>query len=335
MKLSEAYKILELPENSSQEEVKKKFRTLTKKYHPDINKEPDAENTFKKINQAYSRIQSGEPDEAAFSYQPNYNTEGMGFDISDLFGGFGGFGRQKNKQSRPRQEQPIHLSTDLTFKEAIYGCKKDISYSRKIPCKSCDGEGNIPDASKSCKKCNGAGQFVSRQGNTVISQVCTSCFGKKSSLPCTSCNSTGYSTSETSVSVSIPPGVINKNILKLQGMGNFAGTISDFFNTSAHAYSDVFLTLNVENNDFFKIEENDIVCHHTISLLDALKGKTDSVETLDGNVDIAINPKTKNKDEIILPNKGVGRLGNQKIILNVEYPDNVQDIINVMEQKCQ
>jgi molecular chaperone DnaJ len=250
--------------------------------------------------------------------------------LGELFG----FGRTQNRQQQKIRNEPnILLTTDISFKDSIYGCKKELSFDRKIACRACDGHCVLIDSEKACKKCHGTGQTVSRNGNSIITQTCSSCRGARHTIPCTSCGAVGYSVNTTSVSVSIPPGVINNNVLKLQGMGNFCGIRNLFGGAAMQAHTDTLLTIKVEPNDKFKIEGNDIVCVENITLLDAIKGKTIPVATLDGDEQITIKPLSKNKDEIVLSRKGLGRVGNQRIVLNIDYPENINDIINILEKK--
>jgi molecular chaperone DnaJ len=324
MNLSDAYKTLGLSKDASPEEAKKRYRELTKKYHPDVNKEPDAEEKFKKINEAYEIIKSGKDDtvidqHGQWAYQDFIN-------ISDIFN----INNIRRKQSKGvRYETDISLHTTISFKESVLGCKKNFTYKRKLKCDLCGGDGSAP-IHNGCTQCNGTGFITSRHGNMISQSTCNKCMGRQQTEDCKKCNTTGFLEVDTSISISIPAGILDGQILRLQHMGNYAGYINNMFNET-DIYTNANLLVNVEKIPGLRLENQDVVSMINISLLEALEGCTKSIETIDGNVDISIPQKTKNKDEVILPNLGVNRKGNHRVIINIEYPSNIDNLISYLK----
>lgn len=315
MRLQEAYSILGLSPNASQDDAKKKYRELTKKYHPDVNKEDGAEDKFKKINEAYAVIQKGE--------------DGPQFQGID----FGDFVNSRNSPFRKRRQPPeiINLNTTISFKESIFGCKRDFTYERRVKCDQCDGNGAYP-LHNGCTECQGQGVVITRQGNMIIQQTCRKCHGKQNFEECKTCSSVGGIKSTRTVSVTIPPGISNGGVLRLEGMGNFVEVVNNFFN-SGDAYTDAFVRVNVEKSEFeCQIKDKNLHTPLKITLLEALRGCTKSVETLNGKKEIEIVKKTKNAQQVILPNLGVARIGNQIVDINVEYPQDIDSLIDYLSK---
>lgn len=316
MRLSEAYSILEISENTSPADVKKKYKELSKKYHPDVNKDPGAEDKFKKINEAYSRIQKGEDDIEQGSMS--------GFDPFEHFSNFNPFFQQS--QQRAKQVNHVVIELNISFAESILGTKKEISFNRLTKCSSCNGQGQIA-INNGCTKCGGKGQITNQQGNMIFVQTCNKCMGRLKNQACNPCNSSGVLDTVSTVSVNIPGGVIDKNILRLAGMGNFAGQFM-----SMDQFSDVHLILNVSQDPNLRLENSFVIYNLKISLLEALKGCKKTVPTVNGEQDIDIKPLSKNCDEITIPNMGINRTGDQKVILEVTYPDDTIKLINALSQ---
>lgn len=304
MNLKEAYATLELAQGTSPEEAKKKYRELTKKYHPDINKDPGAEDRFKKINEANQVIQTGKGTDS----QPRQSYHQ------------GGFHRQQVIQL-----ENIEVHQTISFKESVLGCKKEIKYTRQSKCQGCGGAGEIK-LNNGCKTCGGKGQVVNRQGNMVMVNTCPDCYGQTSMAPCTSCSGNGTVHTEVNVHVSVPAGILDGNILRLQGMGNFAGS----FMGLADQHTDAFLHLKVTPEPGLNIEGTSVISHLTIPLLDALRGGKYKIKTINGEKEIQVKPQSRNRDEVIIPHCGVSGTGDQKVILDVEYPKNTDKLIGIL-----
>jgi molecular chaperone DnaJ len=311
MNLKEAYTTLEIPEGSSEAEAKKKFRELSKKLHPD-NKDTGDEAKFKKINQAYQRIRAGEDDPREAYAQGGYP---------------GGFQRQWHTQVVELSN--VDVGTVISFKEAVQGLKKEIKYNRQSKCQSCAGAGQIR-TNNGCQKCGGRGQVVSKQtsGNQSFVSVatCTACYGKSTVTECTACKGDGLVHTDVSVHVSIPAGILDGTTLRLQGMGNYAGSVMGLMDQ----YTDAFLHVTVTPEPGLQIEGQSVVSHLSISLLDALRGCERSVKTILGQKTAMIKPGSRNKDEVIIPHCGVGGTGDQRVILDVQYPKNTDKLVGVL-----
>jgi molecular chaperone DnaJ len=327
MNFKEAYALLEIPEGSSKEDAKKAFKKLAAKCHPDVCKEPDAENKFKKINEAYQVIESGKSTDPG--QQGNWSSYGHAsspFDIQDILNDMMG----RNSRSPFARHQyniratDIYMCETISFREAVIGYKKEIKYSRNIACKKCDGLGSIT-LDNGCKLCGGRGRTVTARGPMLVDQTCSACFGKIKTESCSECNSTAYVKTETSISVNIPPGIFNGNVLRLGGMGNYSGTMS--------GYTSVLLTLTVIEDPGLKIQDKDVLTELHISLLEALQGCKKKVKTIDGEKEINIDALTKNKDEVILSKLGVAKIGNERVIIHVDYPTYCRELIEVLNKK--
>jgi molecular chaperone DnaJ len=312
MNLKEARTILEISEGASQDEAKRKYRELTKKYHPDINKEPGAEDKFKKINEAYQCVSSGKgTDREEIGWQ----------DSGNPFGGFPFGVNPFGNRSPVYQVDNINLETTISFKESVIGCQKNLKFNRKTKCKDCNGQGVIA-INNGCDKCGGKGQIVNNRGGMVFIQTCDKCYGRTQANACKICNKKGTVDAEASINVTIPGGVQNSNSLRLGGVGHYIGNFGPL-----EQHTDAHLRVNVISEPGLILDGNTVISNISISLLEALQGCKKTVNTIMGNKEIEIKPKSRNKDEVILPKLGVNLHGDQKIILDVQYPEDVNILI--------
>lgn len=316
MKLSEAYITLELPTTATPEEAKKRFKKLAGKFHPDINKSPDAEAKFKRINEAYQIIESGNDTEPQQAPDWNSHFRNAGQDS------FATFFRNANK--RQHFAANIEIQATISFRDSAQGCKKEIAYSRQTKCPHCQGSGNKP-INNGCKKCGGKGQVTTRSQGSIFIQTCPDCGGKSQTSPCNDCNSAGVLNADMSVNVSIPAGIIDGNILRIQGKGNFAGSLMGL----QDQYSDVFLHLKVTPDPDMSLVNGNVVSQLNISLLDALQGCSKNIRTIDGDKTVQVEKTTKNKDEIILSVGDHNKI-KHRIIVNVSYPTNIDKLVSAL-----
>lgn len=310
MNLDEAYKILELSPGASLDDAKKKRKELMKKYHPDVNKDPGAEEKFKKVNEAFNVI--GKPQNQQF--QPT----GGGINIQDFI---------NRKRHKGANTPPVNLNAHISFKESIFGCKRDFVYDRQAKCDECGGQG-LYNIHNGCSECGGRGVIIRQQGSMIMQQTCTKCRGRTAVEECKTCSGTGGLKSTRSITVMVPGGITNGTTLRLEGMGHFVDIINDFFG-SGEMCTDAFVKVHVGPADFkYSIKNNNLHTSLDISLVDALKGCTKTVQTLEGNKEINIPAKTKNGEQVIIPNLGVSREGNQVVDINVEYPQDIDSLIS-------
>jgi molecular chaperone DnaJ len=304
MNLKEAYTTLELSEGASQDEAKKKYRELTKKWHPDINKDNGAEEKFKKINEAYECIKNGKGND-----RPDVKIRGNPF-------------------SHFRQQsvlQNVEIGITISFKDSVLGCKREVKYSRQAKCKDCNGQGETLQ-NNGCKKCGGKGRITSEQRGMIFISDCPECFGQSSTIECKACQGQGLANTDVSVHVSVPAGIQNGNTLRLQGMGNYAGSMMGFVDQ----YTDTLCHVIVTPEPGLSIEGRYVVSSVTITLLDALRGCERTVKTVFGDRRIQIKPESRNRDEVIIPHHGVGGTGDQKVLLDVQYPKNTTKLIGAL-----
>lgn len=300
MRLNEAYSILELSPNASSEEAKKKYRELTKKYHPDVNKDPGAEDKFKKINEAYKIVQNGElePDLHNFHNHSQYFIK----------------------------IEHINVYTTISFKDSVLGKKQEVKFVRNSKCAKCDGRGEV-QLNNGCSKCNGKGRVISQERGFIVARTCDQCNGKMKFESCNTCKNTGSIESTATVSVNIPAGVADGNILRLGGMGNYIGNMMGF-----EQFTDTYVHVTVEPEEGLSILGTDVISSVDLSLLEALNGCTKQVKTILGTRDIEIKPLSRNRDEVIIPKLGVKSIGNHKVILNVSYPDDISKLIKALKE---
>jgi molecular chaperone DnaJ len=301
--LKEAYQTLGLSESATPEEAKKKYRELAKKLHPDQCKEDGAEDKFKKINEAYECVKTGkgsDKEQISSPFDINFND----FNIHNPF---------SSSRSRKYYAENIELNTRISFAESVLGCKKQISFRRNSKCNVCNGQGK-QRLDNGCSKCKGQGTVTTVKGNMVFTQTCDKCFGKSNIINCGSCNGEGFNKADVSIDVTIPGGVVDQNILRLSGMGNFVG-VSMF----GEQHTDAFLHISVTPEKGLRLEGQDVISELEISLLEALQGKCVEVKTILGNKEITVPPLSKNLEEVLIPNCGVNKRGNQRVILKVQY----------------
>ena len=317
MNLQQAYAILEIPQTSTPEEAKKQYRKLSKKMHPDVNKEPDAEAKFKKINEAFQVVSTGKSTDREDLNWQQANHQYSPFNVNP-------FGTNPFAQQRSFNVQHIIIKISISFTESVLGCEKDIKFNRNSKCAHCNGAGETV-VHNGCATCGGRGQVVRQQGGMIFIQTCGKCGGQTQKNKCTVCQTKGIMEAEASARVNIPGGVIDGNILNLQGLGHYIGSLGSF-----EQHANVHLHIKVIPEPGLSIMGTDVITTLEVSLQEALQGCKKIVNTINGYKDIEVLPKTKNKDEVIIPNMGVSLKGNQRVIVDVKYPDNVEPLIEML-----
>lgn len=305
--LNEYYSILELSSGASLDEVKKRYRELAKKYHPD-NQATGNEEKFKQITKAFKGITDPEPEPQIHRGNP--------------FASSYPFGRQT--RSIDFDESNVEIKTSITFAESVLGSKKDIKFNRKSRCQSCNGQG-MKSTHNGCTECNGSGQVIKHQNGMISGSTCPKCRGKTSRHSCQDCAMTGVVESEVSVNVNIPGGVQDGNILRLNGMGNYCGSFGPI-----QQYTDAHLHISVEKDAELSLLDMDVVFNLKLDLSEAVQGCKKTVKTIAGTQDIDIPPMSRNKDEVIISKMGVAGRGNQRNILDVQYPPNIGKLLNLI-----
>lgn len=337
------YEVLGLQKGASDDEIKKAYRKLAKKYHPDLNPgDKEAEKKMKEVNGAYEVLSDAEKkaryDQYGFAgIDPNYaGGEGGGgfggfqdFDLGDIFGSMfgGGFGGQQTRHNGPRKGENLRITLQLTFEEAVFGCEKSVSVTRNESCKDCGGTGAKKGTSpETCPVCRGSGQVQSTQrtpfGVFSSSSPCQNCkgTGKIIKEPCPSCKGEGRVRKTRTIRVKIPAGIDDGQTISLRGEGNGG--------TQGGPAGDLYVTVYVKEHKMFKRDGQDIILEMPISFAQAALGATLTVPTVDGKVQYDLPEGTQTGTVFRLRGSGVPSIngrgrGDQYVKVNVEIPRNL------------
>jgi len=328
------YEVLGIPRNATDEEIKKAFRKLAFKYHPDHNHDDNAGEIFKEVNEAYEVL--CDPDKrAAYDRFGHGGPEGLfgrgfeGFDFSgfgDIFDAFFGGVTTATRQA-PRRGADLHYNTTITFEEAALGCEKEINILRTENCSLCQGIGCKPGSQPTkCPSCNGTGQLRRVQqsifGRFTNITTCSRCHGEGRIItePCPQCQGTGKEKHQRRVSVKIPAGVDEDSQIRLRGEGQ-AGT-------RGGPSGDLYITLAIKQHDFFQRDGDNIIYELPINFAQAALGTEVEVPTLDGKTKLKIPAGSQTGAVFRLKNKGIPHLhrrgrGDQLVTLRVITPDSL------------
>ena len=335
------YEILGVSRDAGKEDIKRAYRRLARKYHPDVNKEPGAEEHFKEINRAYEILSEPETrnrydrfGEAGVSggaagFDPD-NMGGFADIFETIFSGFGGMGGQATARRRtgPTRGEDLRLDFRLKFREAVFGGEKEIRIRHLETCQTCKGSGARPGTgSRTCTTCSGTGQ-VRRATRTPFGtfaqvSVCPTCDGAGEVIEekCDVCAGSGRRQETKKLKITIPAGVDNGMKLRVAREGD-AGL-------KGGPPGDLFVYLTVETDTEFQREGNDIKSNISISYIQAILGCTIKVNTVDGQEDLTIPAGTQPNTVLILENKGVPKLGNpvsrgdHRITVKISIPTRV------------
>ena len=322
------YEVLGLKKGASDDEIKKAFRKMAMKYHPDRNPgDKNAEEQFKQINEAYSVL--SDPDKKSkydrFGHagvDPNAGFGGDGGfggfggfggaggfeDIFDMFGGmFRGGGSRQRRRNGPMKGNDLQKAMTITFEEAAFGTKKEIQISKYVECATCKGSGAEPGTSKkSCPKCGGTGEIRTTQktpfGTFQSSSPCPDCggTGQINEHPCRDCGGTGKVRKNVTISVDIPAGVDNDSVISIKGQGEPG--------SNGGPNGDLYVVLTVKPHKFFERKGQDLWLEIPITFDQAALGDDITVPTLEGKVSYKVPPGTQPNTVFRLRGKGIKSL---------------------------
>jgi len=317
MKDLDYYEILEVSCDCDASTLKKAYRKLAMKYHPDRNPDnKEAEDNFKIVNEAY-QVLSDDSKKAIYDQYGKAGLEGQGAgghggfgggnmdDIMDMFnsmfsgsGGGGGFGGRTRRDPNQKYALDFEIELDLAFNEAIFGCDKEFNIKYKIACDDCGGSGAKNGKMTTCDYCDGQGQIVMKQGFMSFAQECPKCHGEGRSIKdkCDSCNGKGYKEKDDTITIKIPAGVDTGNRLRAQGYGNKAKNARR---------GDLYIIFNVAEDEHFIRNGNDIYIEVPLFFTQAVLGAKIKIPTLDGEEELNLKVGTKDKEQVIFTGKGV------------------------------
>lgn len=343
------YEVLGLNKGASEEEIKKAFRKMALKYHPDRNPgDKDAEEKFKEVNEAYSILSDPEKKDKYDRFghagvDPNAGFGGAGgfgggfggfggFEdiFSDLFGGgggfggFGGFGGGAARRNAPMKGRDLQKDLTISFEEAAFGTKKSIRITKYVKCETCNGEGTAEGTSKkTCPKCGGSGQVRTVQ-NTPLGRFqstapCPDCGGKGTIIetPCPDCHGSGKVRKTITINVDIPAGVDNDSVIPIRGQGDPG--------ENGGPNGDFYVVISVKPHELFRRDRDNLYIDIPIGFHQAALGDEITVPTLDGKVSYKVPAGTQPGTVFRLKGKGVknvrtGRMGDLYVKVQLEVP---------------
>lgn len=352
------YEVLGVSKTAGDDEIKKAYRKLAKKYHPDANPgDAEAEKKFKEASEAYAILSDSEK-RKQYDQFGHAAFEGggagaggfdfSGFDFGDIFsdifgGGFGGFGSSRRAGNQPMQGANVRTSVRITFQEAVFGCEKELELVLKEDCKTCNGTGAKPGTSpETCRSCNGSGQKVVTQqslfGMVRNVQTCPECggTGKIIKEKCTDCRGTGYVSQKKKIAVTIPAGIDDGQSIRIRGKGEPG--------VNGGPRGDLLVEVRVSRHPIFQRQDYNIFSTAPITFAQAALGGEVRISTVDGDVLYDVNPGTQTDTKVRLRGKGVPTLRNKEVrgdhyvTLVVQVPDHLtaeqKELLRAFDEAC-
>ena len=335
------YEVLGIQKGASEDEIKKAYKKLARKYHPDMNPgDKEAEEKFKEVNEANEVLSDPEKkaryDQFGFAgVDPNYGAGagggayGGGFDFGDLgdiFGSFfgGGFGGQRRNPNAPQRGESIRASVSISFTEAAFGCEKSVTTERSEQCPTCKGSGCAPGTTPEiCPDCHGSGTVQTRRqtpmGVFASNGPCRKCGGTGRLIhqPCSDCRGSGAVRKRRTIKVNIPAGIDHGQTISLRGQGG-AGK-------NGGPAGDLLITVMVQPHEIFRRDGVDVFCEAPITFTQAVLGAELEIPTIDGKVKYSIPEGTQTGTVFRLKGKGIPVLngrgrGDQYVTVVIETP---------------
>lgn len=335
------YEVLGVSRGASEDEIKKAYKKMARKYHPDLNPgDKTAEEKFKEVNEAYEVLSDADKKARYDQYghagvDPNFGAGGFGGgfdgsfdfgDLGDIFGGGFGGGRRTNPNA-PQRGESIRMSIAISFEEAAFGCEKAVTVERYETCDTCHGNGCAPGTSPEvCPDCHGTGTVqVRRQtpmGVFATSSPCPKCGGKGRIIhqPCKDCRGSGMVRKKKTIQASIPAGIDNGQTISIRGQGN-AGK-------NGGPAGDLLITITVRPHELFRREGTSVLCEAPITFTQAVLGAELEIPTIDGKVKYTLPEGTQSGTTFRLKGKGIPSIngrgrGDQYVTVYIETPKNL------------
>ena len=341
------YEVLGVSRGASEDEIKKAYKKMARKYHPDLNPgDKTAEEKFKEVNEAYEVLSDADKKARYDQYghagvDPNFGAGGFGGgfdgsfdfgDLGDIFGSFfgGGFGGgRRTNPNAPQRGESIRMSIAISFEEAAFGCEKAVTVERYETCDTCHGNGCAPGTSPEvCPDCHGTGTVqVRRQtpmGVFATSSPCPKCGGKGRIIhqPCKDCRGSGMVRKKKTIQASIPAGIDNGQTISIRGQGN-AGK-------NGGPAGDLLITITVRPHELFRREGTSVLCEAPITFTQAVLGAEVAIPTIDGKVKYPLPEGTQSGTTFRLKGKGIPSIngrgrGDQYVTVYIETPKNLNE----------
>ncbi len=324
------YELLGASKEASIDEIKKKYRKLARKYHPDLNPgDKTSEKKFKEINEAYEVLSDSKKKAEYDQYGTSDFGGGQGFGGQTAGFGFGSQGdpfsdlfSSFRQEEMPRKGSDLETHIEISLEEAHKGVTKSITLTREVPCATCKGSG--AESSQACTTCKGAGSIKQNRGIFRMSQPCPACQGRGRIVTksCKSCSGNGSTVKTETIKAKIPPGADTGSRLKLKGMGG-AGPIGS-------STGDLYIDISVRPHPMFRRDGNSIYVEVPVTIVEAVLGGKIKVPTLDGPVNMTLPAGTDSGKKFRLkgkgiPNKRTGITGDEFAVVKIVVPKNVSD----------
>ncbi|MCD5323627.1 MULTISPECIES: molecular chaperone DnaJ [Pontibacillus] len=332
------YEVLGVSKDASKDEIKKAYRKLAKKYHPDVSQEDNAEDKFKEAQEAwdvlgdeqkrqqYDQFGHAGPNQGGFGGFGGAEDFGGFGDIFDMF--FGGGGRRRDPNA-PRRGADLQYTMTLNFEEAIFGKETDVQIPKEEECETCDGSGAKPGTKpETCPHCQGAGQLNQEQntpfGRVVNRRVCHHCEGTGQIIKdkCNTCGGDGRVTKRKTIHISIPAGIDEGQRIRVSGQGEPG--------ENGGPTGDLYVVVQIRPHEFYKREGDHIFCEMPLTFTQAALGDEIEVPTVHGNVNLKIPAGTQNGKTFRLKEKGAPNVrgyghGDQHVKIRVVTPTKMTD----------
>lgn len=336
------YEVLGVDRGASAEEIKKAYRSLARKYHPDVSTLPDAEERFKEASEAYEVLsdsgkrsrydQFGHEAPGGFGGGDPFGFGGFGDIFEDLFG-FGDIFGGSRQRNRPRRGRDLATDIRITFVEAAFGVEKELNIPRLESCERCNGDGSEPgNTPTTCPGCQGRGKVVVKQGFINYSSTCGTCrgTGRIITKPCASCGGQGMQEKKNKVTIKVPAGIDDGMRVRLTGQGEGG--------EKGGPSGDLYVSVHVEDHPIFRREGNDVIIDVPISFAQAALGAEIEVPTLYGEDKLKIPAGTQPGHVFRINGRGIKGLertgkGDQYVKINVEIPTKLSKTQKELIQK--